>query len=420
MSKIQLTTLKNGLRIVTDEVPDVYSVALGIWIGVGTRDENLADNGVAHMVEHMLFKGTKTRNAQQIVEAIENVGGNLNAYTSREITSYHAHILKDDMTLALDTLADMYQNYTLPEEEIARERSVIVQEIGMCNDTPDDVVFDNYYETAYPGQSLGAPILGRERNITSMQRAALEDYIARFYIPANTVISAAGNIKHDQFVAQVERAFAGHKAVKPQARQAAQYRGGDHRVNKMLEQSHFVLGFRGISRMDADYYSALALSTLFGGGMSSRLFQEVREKRGLVYSIFSFHSSYVDDGQFGIYAGTGPDKLAEVIPIICDEVSKIADTVNEEELERAKAQLRAGLLMGRESMMTRADQQAKYTLYRNQAFDLKELTGLIDGVTKASTRAMAERIFSTQPTLAALGPLSGLESYDKITQRLAA
>jgi predicted Zn-dependent peptidase len=420
MSKIHLTQLENGLRIVTDEVPDVHSAALGIWVSVGTRDENIADNGVAHMVEHMLFKGTKTRSALEIAEVIENVGGQLNAYTSREVTSYHAHILKDDMVLGLDTLADMYQNYTLPEDEIERERGVIVQEIGMCNDTPDDLVFDNYYETAYPGQSLGAPILGRESNISGMSKKTLQEYITRHYTPANTVISAAGSVRHEDFVNRVQNTFGQFKAVKPEKRASAKYKGGDHRTEKELEQCHFVLGFQGISRLDDNYYAALALSSVLGGGMSSRLFQEVREKRGLVYSIFSFHSSYIDDGQLGIYAGTGPGKLKDVVPIICDEVNKIADSITEEELARAKAQLRAGLLMGRESMMTRADQQAKYAIYRNEALVLKELTSLIDGITKDSVSALARRIFATPPTLAALGPLAQLESYDSITKRLAA
>ena len=420
MSQIQTKTLKNGLRVITETVPDMHSVAVGLWVGVGTRDEDMRYNGVAHMTEHMLFKGTKRRGAQEIAEVIENVGGNMNAYTSREVTSYHIHLMKDDLPLALDVLADMYQNSILPEQEIERERAVIIQEIGMCNDTPDDLIFDNYYETAYPGQALGAPILGREKIISNMQRATIADYIERFYTPARTVISAAGNLDHDDFVTRVEDLFSAMPDDTQQVPAPAVYTGGDYRVAKSLEQSHFILGFTAPSRTDPDYYAAQALSTLLGGGMSSRLFQEVREKRGLVYSIFSFNSGYRDSGQFGIYAGTGPDKLEEVIPIICDEVLKVMENISAQELQRAKAQLKSGMLMGRESMMTRADQQAKYMIYRNKALNLEELVRQVDSVTSQSVAAVAARIFSSPVTLAALGPLEKLEDYAKITARLAA
>ena len=420
MNNIQTTTLPNGLRVITDHVPSMHSVALGIWVGVGTRHENLAQNGVAHMVEHMLFKGTKTRNALQIAEELENVGGSMNAYTSREVTSYHVHLLAEDVKLGLDVMADMYLNSTLPQDEIEREREVILQEIGMTNDTPDDLVFDIFSETAYPKQALGAPILGRAHNIENMSQKDLQGYIDQFYRPANTVISAAGAVDHDQFVTQVEDLFAGQPASKACSFQDAAYQGGETRLVKDLEQSHFILGFKGIPRLDDDYYTAQVLSTILGSGMSSRLFQEVREKRGLVYSIFSYHSGYQDDGQFGIYAGTGPEKLDEIIPVICDEVLKVGGDVKEEELHRAKSQLKAGMLMGRESMMTRADQQAKYMLFRRQAFDLESLIATIERVDMAAIKRVADKVFATRPTLAALGPLDKLEEYGSIEQRLAA
>ena len=420
MPTLRMTTLKNGLRVITDTVTDVHSVALGVWVGVGTRDEDMKNNGVAHMTEHMLFKGTKKRSALQIAEVIEDVGGNVNAYTSREITSYHIHLMKDDLPLALDVLADMYQNSTLPQEEIERERDVILQEIGMCNDTPDDLVFDNYYETAYPGQALGAPILGRADIISRMTGKAISTHISNFYTPARTVISAAGNVKHDEFVKRVEELFTHLPDDTNKARPAAIYKGGENRLSKELEQSHFVLGFSGPGRMEPDYYPAHALSTVLGGGMSSRLFQEVREKRGLVYSIYSYYSGYRDSAQFGIYAGTGPDKLGEVIPIVCDEVLKVAETLTDKELARAKAQLRANMLMGRESMMSRADQQAKFALYRDQLFNVDYAVSQIENIDAEGIKRVAKQIFSSQPTLAALGPLDGLEDYDKIVNRLAA
>ncbi len=416
---IQTTTLANGLRIITDHVESMHSVAFGIWTGVGARHENIAQNGVAHMVEHMLFKGTDKRDALKIVEDIENVGGSMNAYTSREVTSYHLHMLAQDTPLGLEVLADMYRGSTLLDEEIERERGVIIQEIGMCNDTPDDLVFDLFSETAYPKQTLGTPILGRVENIEGMRKSDLRHYIDTHYTPANTVISAAGAVNHSALVTQVTELFGNQNRAKRSTFKEASYKGGETRIERDLEQAHFILGFQGISRMHEDYYAAQILSSILGSGMSSRLFQEVREKRGLVYSIFSFHSGYQDDGQFGIYAGTGGDKMKEIIPVICDEVMKIGEDVSEEELERAKIQLKAGMLMGRESMMTRADQQAKYMLFRDEVFNLNNMIAEIDRVDIAALKRVAKRIFSGgQMTLAALGPLGALESFDSIERRL--
>ncbi|MCK5284098.1 MAG: insulinase family protein [Alphaproteobacteria bacterium] len=420
MAEIQTTTLSNGLRIITDTVPSVHSVALGIWAGVGSRNEQAAHNGVAHMVEHMLFKGTKNRNALELAEVIENVGGHMNAYTSREVTSYHIHLLKDDMSLALNVLSDMYQHSTLPKDEIERERQVILQEIGMCHDTPDDLIFDNYYETAYPEQALGAPILGTNEIVSRMSKETLQNHITQFYTPSRTVISAAGNLNHDEFVDLVSTFFNDFPSDKNHQQKQAYYHGGEYRTEKSLEQSHFILGFQGLSRLDSNYYEAQALSILFGGGMSSRLFQEIREKRGLVYSIFSFHSASIDNGQFGIYAGTSPEKLDEIIPVVCDEVQKLSSTITEKELKRARIQLKTGMLMGRESMMARADQQAKHMLFHGKTINLDELITKIDAINEHVVSQIAQKIFATTPTLAALGSLNKLEEYESITQRLAA
>jgi predicted Zn-dependent peptidase len=420
MSGIEITTLNNGLRVITDTVESVHSVAVGIWVGVGTRNEDLVHNGVAHMVEHMLFKGTKRRTPQGIAEEIENVGGHMNAYTSKEMTSYYIHLLKDDVPLALDILSDLYQHATLPEEEIIRERHVILQEIGLTNDTPDDLIFDNYYETAYPGQALGAPILGKAPHISRMERGTLDDYIRKFYTSSRTIISAAGNIKHADFVRQVEVLFNAMPKDNEIEKNAAHYMGGEHRQAKDLEQAHIVLGFQGLHRNDDDYHIAQALSALLGGGMSSRLFQEVREKRGLVYSIYSFHSGYADDGQFGIYAGTGPKDLKELVPVVCDEIMAVIHKATEEETARAKAQLKSGILIGRESMISRAEQQAKYLHYKGRAFDQDRLIGKIDAITVQDIQRVAKKIFTGRPTLASLGPVDKLESYERIIGRLAA
>lgn len=417
---IQMSTLKNGLRVMTDRVEAVESVALGVWVGVGTRNEDLQHNGVAHMVEHMLFKGTKRRDAQAIVGEIEAVGGHMNAYTSRELTSYHCHLIKEYGSLALDVIADMLQHHTMPDTEVEKERSVILQEIGMATDTPDDIIFDEYYETAYPGQGLGAPILGRPEIVAGMSREALMDYVQTFYGPGQIVVSAAGNIEHEAFVAEVESLFTALPGKPLNRPPPARYTGGEIRTNRELEQAHIVLGFEGLSRLDPQFYAAQALSAILGGGMSSRLFQEIRENRGLVYSIYSFHSGYSDAGNFGIYAGTGPESLPELIPAVCNEVGRIAGDVTETELARAKAQMKASLLMARESMMTRADQQAKHLLQRGEILNIASLTAKIDAVDVTALQSVAKRIFTTKPTLAALGPLSKLESYDSLTRRLAA
>mgnify|MGYP003391884421 CR=1 FL=1 len=420
MSEIKTTTLSNGLRVMTDRVPHVDSVAAGVWANVGTRNENLEHNGVAHLVEHMLFKGTPTRTPAQIAEVIENVGGNMNAYTSREVTSYHVHGLKEDLGLSMEVLGDILQNSTLSAEELERERQVILQEIGMTEDTPDDIVFDNYYETAYPKQSIGAPILGKADIIKSIQRETLVDYVQRFYTPSRLVVAAAGNVEHDAYVEMVEKLFTRLPQDVPENIAAPRYEGGDHRVEKELEQSHIVLGFQGIPRLDDDYYAVQTMATILGGGMSSRLFQEVREKRGLVYSIFSFHSAYMDDGQFAIYTGTSPKDLAELIPVVCDEIGKIMHDITDVELNRAKTQLRVELLMGRESMMTRANQMAKHMLFYQRPPNVDEMLDRISHVDKASVLRVAKRIFSGKPTIAGLGPVKKLESYEKIAKRLAA
>ena len=418
---IQSTKLENGLRVVTDTVETVESVAVGIWCDVGTRHENMAHNGVAHMVEHMMFNGTPTRTSKDIVEKIEAVGGQMNAYTSRENTAYYIHLLKEDVALGLDVLSDMIQRSNFPDADLEKERGVIIQEIGMTNDTPDDLIFDLYQECAYPKQSLGAPILGTAEIVQNMGKQTLFDYVQTFYNAENLVISASGNITHDEMVQLTTRYFNALPSTPKSQFQAADYKGGFIYEEKELEQAHVVMGFQGISKQDPDYYAAVLLSTIMGGGMSSRLFQEVREKHGLVYSVYSAYSAFQDDGQFEIYAGTGPDKLSKLIPVICDEVQKInQNVVSAEELNRAKSQLRSGILMGRESMLSRTNRQAKHMINYDKNFDLDDLLMKISAVSAQDIQNAANRIFDGVPTVAALGPLPSMESYDKIQTRLAA
>ncbi len=420
MRNTKTTTLDNGIRIITDSMPHVDTLSIGIWTATGGRHENPTDAGAAHMVEHMLFKGTKNRDSLKIVKDIENVGGHMNAYTSREITSYHVQVLKDDMPLAMDVLSDMYAHSTMPEDEVERERHVILQEIGMVQDTPDDLVFDNFYEAGFKNQRLGKPILGTNESIENMQRTPLMNHVQNLYSADRTIISAAGNLDHDKIVQQAQKHL-GHlsKKQKPE-NPVAKYTGGDFRDQRDLEQTHIVLGFEGVSMLDEEYYTAQILTNILGGGMSSRLFQEVREKRGLCYSIYAFHSGYTDAGLLGIYAGTGPDEVIKLMPVICEEALKLANTITEEEITRARAQMKSSLLMSRESTMRRANQQAKFMALRNQEIDLAKIVEKIDNASKDSISKIAEKIFKSAPTLSALGPLEKLESYEKISERMAA
>ncbi len=420
-TNIQMTQLGNGVRIVTDSLETVDSVALGIWADVGARHETAEVNGVAHMVEHMLFKGTKKRDSQKIVDDIENVGGHMNAYTSRDITSYHVHLLKEHTPIALDVLSDMYLNSTLPEDELTKERHVILQEIGMCQDTPDDLIFDHYYETAYTDQSAGRPILGPASIVAAMPRDALANHIKGFYTPENTVICAAGNINHDQFVEHTSQHFGGMQPHTPRNFDPAHYTGGEKRkARDDLEQTHVIIGFEGIKRDDPDFYNARALATILGGGMSSRLFQEIREKRGLVYSIFAFYQALADTGQFGIYAGTGPEQVKELVPAVIEELHKTKSQITEAEIERTKTQLKSSILMGRENMMVRAEQLAKSITHKNEIYNPAQTVEKIESINLGSVQALAEKIFGQKPTLSAIGPLDHLESYEKICERLKA
>ncbi|CAO3406183.1 M16 family metallopeptidase [Azospirillum largimobile] len=419
MSSIRVTTLPNGLRVATDTMPDVQSVSLGCWVGVGTRNEAASVNGVAHLVEHMLFKGTRRRSAFRISEEIENVGGQLNAYTTREQTAYYAKVLHEDAPLALDILSDMIQHSTLDAEELVRERTVVLQEIGQSADTPDDIIFDHFQATAYPGQAIGRPVLGSADIVGALPREALVDYIAGHYGAPGMVLSAAGRIEHDRMVDLAMKAFGDLPSGAPPKPETARYTGGDFREDRDLEQMHLVLGFDGVGVHDPDFYAHSVLSTLLGGGMSSRLFQEVREKRGLVYSIYTFTGGYHDGGLFGVYAGTGEDEVAELVPVVCDEIAKVGADVTEDEVARARAQLKAGTLMALESTMSRCEQLGQQILIYDRPIPVEEIVAKIDGVDRDAVVKAASRLRASRPTVAALGPIAKLESYDRIAERLA-
>lgn len=420
MRDIRITNLDNGVRIATDHMPTVESVSMGIWVRAGARYERPEINGVAHLLEHMVFKGTKRRSARLIAEEIEAVGGSINAYTSRETTAYFAKVLNADVPLAVDVLADIFQHSVIDEGELARERAVVLQEIGQSNDTPDDIVFDHFQAMAYPDQPIGRPVLGPADIVRDMPRDALVGFHGEHYSAGRTVVAAAGKVDHDALVDLASEALDGMSTGAAAAPPPASYEGGEFREDRDLEQIHLVLGFRGAAIAQPDYYALSVLSNLFGGGMSSRLFQEIREERGLVYSIDSFLSAFADTGLFGIYAGTGDAEIEELIPVLCDQIARLADDLTEEEVMRARTQLKASLLMALESTAARCEQMAQHLLLLDRIMPMEELVSRIDAIDRASVAGLARQVFASPPTLAAVGPLSRLEPLDAMSRRIAA
>ncbi|MDE8346264.1 MAG: pitrilysin family protein [Acidocella sp.] len=418
--QVSITKLPSGLTVLSERMDRVETVSFGAYIGAGTRHETAAENGVAHFLEHMAFKGTATRSAIDIAEAIEDVGGHINAYTSREQTAYYVKLLKEDLALGVDIIGDILCHSSFEPEELERERGVILQEIGQANDTPDDIIFDHFQTAAYPAQPMGRPVLGTESIIRGMKREALPGFMRAHYTPENMVIAASGNLHHDQVVELVGN----HFADLPQAERAdpmsADYMGGEYREARDLDQAHIVLGFASPGYGEPDYYPAMLLSTLLGGGMSSRLFQEIREKRGLVYSIYSFTAPAKDGGLFGIYAGTGESEAAELMPVTLEELAKVQHAITEAELNRACAQLKAGLLMSLESTGSRCEQLARQWQIFGRVIPAAETVRRIEAVTQADIKAVAAKIFRERPTLATLGPIAQVPKLAAIIDRLAA
>ncbi|MSO91194.1 MAG: insulinase family protein [Acetobacteraceae bacterium] len=417
---IQLTTLPSGLHVVTERMDRVETVSIGAYVATGTRHETEVENGASHFLEHMAFKGTERRNSTQIAEEVEAVGGHINAYTAREQTAYYVKLLKDDLALGADIIGDILTHSTFEPEEMERERGVILQEIGQANDTPDDIIFDRFQEVAFPNQPMGRPVLGTEENIREMPRSILMNYMRSRYAPTNTVLAAAGNLRHDDVVALAHKHFGDLPNAAPPSPVPSLYQGGEFREARDLDQVHIVLGFPGIGFTDPDYYPTLLLSTLFGGGMSSRLFQEVRERRGLVYSVYSFAQPYTDTGIFGIYAGTGESEVEELIPVTLEEIRKVQGVVGEEELARARAQVKASILMSLESTGSRCEQLARQVQLFGRVIPAAETVAKITAVTLEDISRAARRIFRATPTLAALGPAERVPSVGAIADTLAA
>ena len=414
----KISTLDNGLRIVTHYMPAVESVTFGVWNAVGCRDENEEINGIAHFLEHMAFKGTKTKSALQIMEKIDSVGGYINAYTSEEITAYWVKLLATDLHIGIDIIADILQNSTFEPKELERERGVILQEIGMYLDDPAQMVGDYWQRTAFPDQPIGRLILGKKEIIKSIQREKIVNFMENHYHPKKMVVSAAGKINHDEFVEQITNSMNNLPQGKIDNRIKAAYKGGEYREEKELEQIHLVLGFEGLNCHDDDYDALRVYSAIMGKGGSSRLFQEIREKRGLVYGIGAGSEFFSDTGTFQVIAGTGKNEIKELLPVLCEELINSPKNLKEQEIEKSKAQLKTSTLMSIESTMANAMTSAYELLHYEKLVDLDEKIEKINKVTKSSIETVANKLFTSTPTISSIGPIKNLETINQIQNRL--
>lgn len=416
---VEVSRLSNGLTVATETLPHFESVALGVWVKSGSRNEHEDEHGIAHLLEHMAFKGTERRSALKIASEIENVGGEINAATSVETTSFYARVLSDDVPLAIDILSDILTESRFDPDELEREQHVILQEIGAAHDTPDDIVFDRFTETAFRHQTIGRSILGTPETVKSFTSKQLHSFMERQYGADRMVVVATGDVKHDEIVREVEKRLGGFRARAESAiPQYANYVGGDFREDRDLMDAQIVLGFEGRAYHVRDFYASQVLSMVLGGGMSSRLFQEVREKRGLCYSVYAFHWGFSDTGIFGIHAATGQSDIAELVPLIVNELQKTGEHITQEELDRARAQYRAGLVMSAESAASRASQIARQILLFGRPIPKEELVERLSALTVDRLTDLSGRLFSTRPTIAAVGPIGSLAAYEAIRDAL--
>lgn len=417
---VEITCLPNGLYVVTHNLPHLETVALGIWVKAGARDERPEENGIAHFLEHMAFKGTERRSAQAIAEEIESAGGEINAATGMETTTYFARVLKNDWSLALDILADIFTGSVLDPEELERERDVILQEIAAAHDQPDDLVFDLAQAACYGDHPLGRSILGTAELIGGVTRDQMLAWRGRNYWASRIVVAAAGNIDHRAFAAETERLLGKIETGQQPQREPPVFTPKSETATKPLDQAHLVLSFAAPGYRDPEIYTLQVLSNILGGGMSSRLFQEVREKRGLCYSVFSFGAAYEDGGQIGVYAATSPEHAPELLNLTSGIMLSVARDVTEAEIARAKAQLKASLVMNLESASARCDQIARQFLAFGMVPSIATLVAKIEAVTAEEVRQLAEKLFKSHtPAFSAVGQLSTLSSYDEIAGHFA-
>ena len=417
---VEVSRLPSGLIVVTDTMPHLETTSLGVWIASGSRHEAPEEHGISHFLEHMAFKGTTRRSARQIAEEIEAVGGDLNAATGIETTAYYARVLRADVPLALDVLADILSEPTFDPDELTREKNVIMQEIGATEDTPDDLIYELLQATAFPEQAIGRSIMGTRATVKSFERRRLRAHLVAHYRASNLVVAAAGALEHEAVVEEVNRRFASFARPGVTRAEPARFAGGTRIEKCDLEQVHVTLGLEGVPQTDPTIHSLQVFAIALGGGMSSRLFQEVREIRGLCYSIYAFHSPYQDTGLFALYAGTDPADVEELMRVAVGEIVIAAETITEGEVARAKTQMKAGLLMALESSATRAEQLARQMIVYDRPVPSDEIVAKIEAVTVESVRAAGRALVRRgRPAVAVLGPGAGLESAAAIAESLA-
>ncbi len=422
MVNVELTTLRNGFRVVTDRMDSLSSAAVGVWVLAGGRCENDQQTGISHFLEHMAFKGTRRRTAFDIANAIESVGGYINAYTSREVTAYFARVLEEDVPLAVEIVADILREPTLSPEDVEVERGVILQEIGRALDTPEDVVQDWLFDVAYPNQPFGRSILGPAELVSTLNDRDLRSYMNGLYRPESMILSAAGAVDHAAVVAQAKELFGDLDTPATACKaQEAIYSGGERREDKDLEQVHLTLALEGPDNLDAERYSVRAFCGVLGGSMSSRLFQEARERRGLCYGIYANCSNFQDTGLLMIYSGTGDSQAAELASVVVDEMRRLSEDATQEETDRIKTQLRSSLVMGLESPMSRCERMASSVAVHGRPISQEETLADIDAVNRKRMQEAGEGLLKGSGLSYALyGKVAGAPAVAELQERLSA
>jgi len=403
------TTLENGLRIVTEEVPYVHSAAVGIWVKAGSRNEDEKNHGISHFIEHLLFKGTEKRTAKQIAQELESVGGSINAFTTKEYTCYYVKVLDEHFDLAVDILADMFFNSLFEEQEIAKEKNVIIEEIKMYEDSPDELIHDLFAQTVLRNHPLGRTIIGTKESVSNITRSDILNYMNHNYTPSNTVVAVAGNISHEKVLDKLIKLFGswtGSLVETPFLQ--PNHNAETVLIKKDTEQVQICLGVPGLPRENDDTYTLYVLNNILGGGLSSRLFQEIRENQGLAYSIYSYHSSYNDGGLFTIYAGTSPEKFEEVVELVAKELYKCNKFgISQEELERTKTQIKGNLLLSMESISNRMSRLGRTELCYGRVIPVEEIVEKTSKVTVSQVMGLVENLFRKDKfTLTTLGPIT--------------
>jgi predicted Zn-dependent peptidase len=415
---VQVTTLPSGLRVVSDATPHLRIAAIGVFVGAGSRHESVGEHGLSHLLEHMAFKGTRRRSARDIAEAIEDVGGDLNAETGVERTVYFARVMGADAGLALDVIGDILTDSRFDPAELEREKNVIVQEIGAVEDTPDDLVFDLFTAAAWPDQSIGRPILGTRESVGALDREAIDRYLRKLYGARAIVVAAAGAVDHDEVASLAESRLEGLSRGPTPLQAPAAYRGGEAKLRKRLEQTNVVVGFEGRPAAAPDHDAAQIFAAAAGGGTSSRLFQEVREKRGLAYSIYAFHWDYSDTGLFGFHAGSADRDAAEVVVAAIDCLARAAHGLGEAEIRRAKTQMKVSLLAALESPAARAQQLARQLQIYGRPLSLEETLARIDAVSVEEVHKTGAAMLRSPPTVAAIGAAGKVPGQGKVADAL--